>query len=232
MALTPIQKLELNKRVDRIFHAPSNAPARGHQPEIAFVTDVSGDIDAVHSSVRDAVASLKAHDRMFQNMRSNIVYWGREEITSKVTPMSFILMGNAFDHAFPCDKKTAEIQVDPNSGLNTDQGTEVTGSFADRGNVVVKQDADVDKSLDFEALCAYLKLYHARCRCVLVFVDCSYAELEAQNFYISDAEAAKEQLNPFLKYRLLLLARDRMLTGSELMMRLIRQQPEEACRQS
>ena len=69
MALTPIQKLELNKRVDRIFHAPSNAPARGHQPEIAFVTDVSGDIDAVHSSVRDAVASLKAHDRMFQNMR-------------------------------------------------------------------------------------------------------------------------------------------------------------------
>ena len=52
MALTPIQKLELNKRVDRIFHAPSNAPARGHQPEIAFVTDVSGDIDAVHSSVR------------------------------------------------------------------------------------------------------------------------------------------------------------------------------------
>lgn len=27
MALTPIQKLELNKRVDRIFHAPSNAPA-------------------------------------------------------------------------------------------------------------------------------------------------------------------------------------------------------------
>lgn len=93
MALTPIQKLELNKRVDRIFHAPSNAPARGHQPEIAFVTDVSGDIDAVHSSVKDAVASLKAHDRMFQNMRSNMVYWGREEITSKVTPMSFILMG-------------------------------------------------------------------------------------------------------------------------------------------
>jgi hypothetical protein len=23
------------------------------------------------------VASLKAHDRMFQNMRSNMVYWGR-----------------------------------------------------------------------------------------------------------------------------------------------------------
>ena len=41
MALTPLQRLELNKRVDKIFHAPSNAPANGHQPEIAFVTPMS-----------------------------------------------------------------------------------------------------------------------------------------------------------------------------------------------
>ncbi|MEZ3461129.1 MAG: hypothetical protein K1W23_02955 [Lachnospiraceae bacterium] len=195
MALTQIQKLELNKRVDRIFHAPSNAPAKGHQPEIAFVADVSGG-GAVYSSVRDAVASLKAHDKMFQNMRSNMVYWGSDQITSKVTPMSFILMGNAFDNA--------------------------ADSFADSGNVVVKRGADVDKSLHFENLCAYLKLYHARCRCILVFVDCSHEELEAQDYFITDAEAAKQQLNPFLKYRLLIIARDKMLTGSELMMGLIR----------
>lgn len=188
MALTQFQKLELNKRVDRIFHAPSNAPAKGHQPEIAFVTDVSGDTDAVHSSVRDAVASLKAHDKMFQNMRSNVVYWDSEQITSKVTPMSFIMMGKAFD--------------DP--------------------EIVGKPDTDVDKSLNFENLCAYLKLYHARCRCILVFVDCSYGELEARDFYIADAESAKQQLNPFLKYRLLIITKDKMLTGSELMMRLIR----------
>ncbi len=195
MALTQIQKLELNKRVDRIFHAPSNAPAKGHQPEIAFVADVSGGA-AVYSSVRDAVASLKAHDKMFQNMRSNMVYWGSDQITSKVTPMSFILMGNAFDNA--------------------------ADNYADSGNVVVKRGADVDKSLHFEDLCAYLKLYHARCRCILVFVDCSHEELEAQNYFITDAEAAKQQLNPFLKYRLLIIAGDKMLTGSELMMRLIR----------
>lgn len=187
MALTQFQKLELNKRVDKIFHAPSNAPAKGHQPEIAFVTDMSGDIDAVHGSVRDAVASLKAHDKMFQNMRSNMVYWGSERITSKVTPMSFILMGRAFDN-------------------------EIVGNL----------DANVDKSLNFENLCAYLKLYHARCRCILVFVDCSYEELEEKYFYITDAEMAKQQLNPFLKYRLLVITKDKMMTGSELMMRLIR----------
>lgn len=188
MPLTQLQKLELNKRVDRIFHAPSNAPAKGHQPEIAFVADMSGGVDAVYSSVRDAVASLKAHDRMFQNMRSNMVYWGGGQITSEVIPMSFILVGKAFNNAL----------------------------------MVGKQDTNVDKSLNFENLCAYLKLYHARCRCILVFVDCSCEELEARNFYIADAEAARQQLNPFLKYRLLIIARDRMFTGSELMMRLIR----------
>lgn len=188
MALTQLQKLELNKRVDRIFHAPSNAPARGHQPEIAFVADMTGDTEAVHSSVRDAVASLKAHDKMFQNMRSNMVYWSGEQIASKVTPMSFILMGRAFDN---------DIRV---------------GSPG----------ANVDKSLDFGNLCAYLKLYHARCRCMLVFVDCSYEELEARSFYVTDTELAMQELNPFLKYRLLLVTKDKMITGSELMMRLIR----------
>ena len=193
MALTQFQKLELNKRVDKIFHAPSNAPAKGHQPEIAFVTDMSGDIDAVHSSVRDAVASLKAHDKMFQNMRSNMIYWSDGQITSEVTPMSFILMGRSLDSALASDDE-----------------------------IVGNPDKNVDKSPNFENLCAYLKLYHARCRCILVFVDCSYEELEARYFYITNAEMAKQQLNPFLKYRLLIITKDKMLTGSELMMRLIR----------
>lgn len=192
MALTQLQKLELNKRVDRIFHAPSNAPANGHQPEIAFVADLSGDMESIHCSVKDAVVSLKAHDRMFQNMRSNMVYWSNDKITSKVTPMSFILMGKASD------------------------------DFAGNSTVVGKSDADVDKFLNFEELCAYLKLYHARCRCILVFLDCSYEELEMRKFYITDADKAKQHLNPFLKYRLLLITKDKMLTGSELMMRLIR----------
>mgnify|MGYP001134567919 CR=1 FL=1 len=184
MALTQLQRLELNKRVDKIFHAPSNAPAGGHQPEIAFVTQMSGDRDAIYSSVKDAVASLKAHDKMFQNMRSNMVYWGSSKISSKVTPMSFILMGKTFEEE--------------------NQGSDI-----------------VDKSLHFEDLCAYLKLYQARCRCILIFMDCTYAQFESQKFGIADSKAAKEQLNPFLKYRLLVITRDKMVTGSEIMMRLI-----------
>lgn len=214
MALTQLQKLELNKRVDKIFHAPSNAPAKGHQPEIAFVADVSGNLDAVHSSVRDAVASLKAHDKMFQNMRSNMVYWDSGKITSKVTPMSFILMGKAFE---------SEVKPDESEyGFIAAHGKETADSFAGDGKNVGKLDADVDKSLNFEELCAYLKLYHARCRCILVFVNCSFEELEIQEFYITDTDRAKQQLNPFLKYRLLIITSDKMLTGSELMMRLIR----------
>lgn len=187
MALTQLQRLELNKRVDKIFHAPSNAAVRGHQPEIAFVAALSGDMDMIQASIKDAVASLKAHDKMFQNMRSNMVYWGTDQICSEVTPMSFILMGKAFD------------------GINYEQDT----------------DEKVDKFLKFEELCGYLKLYHARCRCILVFADCSYEELKARKFYVSDVEMAKQHLNPFLKYRLLIVAKDKMLTGSELMMRFI-----------
>lgn len=191
MALTQLQRLELNKRVDKIFHAPSNAPAGGHQPEIAFVTQMSGDRNEIYSSVKDAVASLKAHDKMFQNMRSNMVYWGSSKISSKVTPMSFILMGKAFEEE--------------------DQDSDIVDSTV----------AIVDKSQSFEDLCAYLKLYHARCRCILIFMDCTYVQFESQNFYIADREAAMAHLNPFLKYRLLVITRDKMVTGSELMMHFL-----------
>lgn len=187
MAMTQLQKLELNKRVDKIFHAPSNVPAGSHQPEIAFVMPMSEDLEWVQSSIKDAVASLKAHDKMFQNMRSNMVYWGVDKITSNVTPMSFILMGKAFEnHAIVDDI----VHI-------------------------------VDKSLNFEMLCGYLKLYQARCRCILIFMDCTYAQLEARRFDIVDIEAAKQQLNPFLKYRLLIITRDKMVTGSEFMMQIM-----------
>ncbi|MFG6342471.1 MAG: hypothetical protein K1W35_01415 [Lachnospiraceae bacterium] len=188
MALTKLQKLELNKRVDRIFHAPANAAVRGHEPEIAFVANLSGDLEAVHGSIKDAVSSLKQHDRMFQNMRSNMVYWGRCGICSKVTPMSFILMGRAFSES---------------DGM---------------GDIV---DENVDNTADLDRLCAYLKLYHARCRCVLIFMDCSYEELEGRKFGITDGEKVIQNLNPFLKYRLLILTRDKMVTGTELMIKVV-----------
>lgn len=189
MGLTQLQSLELNKRVDKILHAPSNAPAGGQQLEIAFVADVSGDIDWIHQSIKDAVATLKSHDKVFQNVRSNLIYWGNGKIVIRVTPMSFIQMGKAFEGVVE--------------------------------NIVENEDRNVDKPPYFEDLCEYLKLYGARCRCILLFLDETYEEFEKRYFRIKDVEKAKEKLNPFLKYRLLVIAKDKMVTGSEILMKLI-----------
>lgn len=189
MGLTQLQSLELNKRVDKILHAPSNAPVGGQQLEIAFVADVSGDIDWIHQSIKDAVATLKSHDKVFQNVRSNLIYWGNGKIVIRVTPMSFIQMGKAFE------------------------------GIAE--NIVENKNINVDKPPYFEDLCEYLKLYGARCRCILLFLDETYEEFEKRYFRIKDVEKAKEKLNPFLKYRLLVIAKDKMVTGSEILMKLI-----------
>ena len=191
MALTQLQKLELNKRTDKILHAPSNAPAGGLQLEIAFVADLSGGIGEMNQSIKDAVTSLKSHDKIFQNVRSNLAYWGNGKIVLRATPMSFIQMGKAFEGI-------GELYVE--------NGYE-----------------NVDKPPYFEDLCEYLKLYGARCRCVLLFMNETYAEFERQQFRVKDAQKAKENLNPFLKYRLLVITKDKMVTGSELFMKLITQ---------
>lgn len=188
MALTQFQKMELNKRVDKIFHAPANAAVRGHEPEIAFVANLSGDLDFIHSSIKDAASSLKKHDKMFQNMRSNVVYWKRNAICSNVIPMSFILMGKA---------------------------------FSDSGSLEDIVDENVDNTADLDDLCAYLKLYHARCRCILLFMDCSCEDLERRGFDITDREKVIQSLNPFLKYRLLIVTRDKLVTGTELMIKVV-----------
>lgn len=185
MSLTQLQRLELNKRVDKILHAPSNAPAGGQQLEIAFVADLSGDIDFVNQSIKDAVTALKSHDKIFQNVRSNMIYWGSDKITAKVTPMSFIQMGKAFEEIEESRKETE------------------------------------DNFSYFEDLCGYLKLYQARCRCILAFLDSTYEELEEQCFRVHDVEKAKESLNPFLKHRLLVVTKDKMFAGNELFMKLI-----------
>lgn len=185
MGLTQLQKLELNKRVDKILHAPSNAPAGGQQLEIAFAADLSGDHDYIKQSVIDAVTSLKSHDKVFQNVRSNMIYWNAGTIITKVTPMSFIQIGKAFE----------EI------GENK-ENTE-------------------DNFACFEDLCGYLKLYHARCRCILLFLNGTYEEFEKQRFRVQDADRAKEGLNPFLKHRILIITKDKMLTGMEIFMKLM-----------
>lgn len=177
MALTPLQILELNKRVDKILHAPGNAPAGGQQLEIAFVLDLSADRVYLDEMLRDMVRALKAHDKIFQNVRSNVVYCSGGQITTKVTPMSFIQMGRVMEDI------DAE-QTEPAS----------------------------DSGLDVGALCAYLKLYHARSKCIFVLTSGVDA---------CDVDKAIEGLNPFLKYRMLILTPDKMISGTELLLKLM-----------
>lgn len=181
MAMTQLQKLELNKRVDKILHAPSNLPARGQQLEMAFVLDLEADREYLDSTIRDVVAALKAHDNIFQNVRSNVVYWNHDKITTKVTPMSFIQMGKTFE------------DFDVNM-----------------------EDKSVDNSTNLNELCGYLKLYHARSKCILIVTDRNEDQIYAQK-----SDKLIENLNPFLKYRLLILTPEKMITGSELLLKLI-----------
>lgn len=186
MGLTGSQKLELNKRVDKILHAPANAPAGGQQPEIAFVADLSGSREWICDSIKDAAASLRSHDKVFQNVRCNMVYWDGRSACSKVLPMPFIQLGRAFD------------DLDVENTMQT-----------------------VDNALHMEGLCGYLKMYHARCRCILLFTDCTYEQSVRLGFLAADPRSAIENLNPFLRYRILIMTKDRAVTGSELMMKWI-----------
>ncbi len=60
---------------------------------------------------------------------------------------------------------------------------------------------------NYEELFAYLKKFHARSKVVLVFAD--------EKNEVSDAQAAKEALTPFLKNKILLIS-DRVVSGTAL----------------
>lgn len=176
MSLTQIQKLQLNKQVDRILHAPGNQPAGKQQLEMAFVLDNSSDMEYVKLTAQHAVAALKSHDKIFQNVRSNVVFWDEESIKTETMPMSFIQMGKPF---------------------------------------VELEEMKVDKSAKLDELCAYLKLYHARSKCIIVFTE--------GNYELGDKEVLKQSLNPFLKQKLLLITPEKMITGTSIFMELIRE---------
>ena len=176
MSLTQLQKLELNKRVDKILHAPTNAVSKNQQLELSFILDLSSEKEYLDTTLKDAISALKSHDKIFQNVRTNLVYWENEKIETKVIPMTFLQMGKAFD--------------------------EINEDFTHQ---------NVDKDTNFDELCAYLKLFHARSKCIIVFTQKQH---EIQNI---------ENLNPFLKYRLLLITPEKMITGTEILLQLIKQ---------
>lgn len=139
MGLTQIQKIQLNKQVDKILHAPGNQPVRGSQLE-----------------------------------------------------MSFIQMGKPFEN---------EAFMN-----NTVQGE----------NIPETEDKNVENLPVIDELCVYFKIFHARSKCILVFTENGYA--------VNDKKKVIENLNPFLKYKLLVISKDSMKGGTPIYMELISEQ--------
>ena len=148
--------------------------------EIAFILDLTSEKEYLDTTLKDTVSALKSHDKIFQNVRTNIVYWGKEKIETKVIPMTFLQMGKAFD--------------------NIDE--DKSGDF---------ENIAVDKVADFDKLCEYLKLFHARSKCIILITQNNHKIHKIEN------------LNPFLKYRLLIINPEKMITGTEILLQLIKQ---------
>lgn len=184
MSLTQIQQIQVNKHVDYILHTPGNQPlgksGKESQLEMAFVLDCSSNIQYVKETLMDVVSSLKRHDQLFQNVRSNVVYWHspmeERELETQVMPMSFIQIGKAFEQE--------------------------AYFFVENHTV-------------FDNLCAYLKVFHARSKCIIVISD--------GNYKIIDQKKTFESLNPFLKSKLLVITPEKMISGSVINMEMIRQ---------
>lgn len=175
MSLTQIQKLQMNKQVDRILHTPGNQPVGKQQLEMAFILDGSSNMDYLKSTIQDVVSALKSHDKIFQNVRSNVIFWRTQNIETQTMPMSFIQMGKPF------------VEWDSTC---------------------------VDKSVNFDDLCAYLKMYHARSKCMILVTE--------GNYRIVDKECVKQSLNPFLKQKLLIITPEKMITGTSIFIEMIR----------
>lgn len=168
MALTQIQQIQVNKQVDMILHAPGSQVMEKQQLEMALVFDMSADMEFLKSTTTDIVTTLKRHDKIFQNVRCNVVKWS-DKLTTEIMPMSFIQMGKPFTE-----------EKDTNM---------------------------VDNRPALEELCAYLKLFHARSKCIIVVTD--------GNYEIKDRKKLIEALNPFLKSKILFVTPKEMFMGRE-----------------
>ncbi|MBQ7942669.1 MAG: hypothetical protein IJ326_01255 [Lachnospiraceae bacterium] len=171
MSLSQIQQMQVNKQVDMILHAPGSQVLEKQQLEMALVFDMSSDMEYLKSTTTDVVTTLKRHDKIFQNVRCNVVKWS-DKLTTDIMPMSFIQMGKP---------------------------------FAEEKDVIT-----VDNPPVLEELCAYLKLFHARSKCIIVITD--------GNYDIKDRKKLIESLNPFLKSKILFITPKEMFMGREFIM--------------
>lgn len=96
MALTQMQKLQLNHQVDKILHVPGNF--QGGNLEMTMVFDYAMDRNQLKEEAAQIISSLKAHSPVFRNVRFNGIKWKSDvSIVNQVVPMAFVQMGKFFE---------------------------------------------------------------------------------------------------------------------------------------
>lgn len=177
--MTNVQLFQLNKMADHILRTPGNA-SHGKQLEMAFVLDETSDRTYVLDTVKELAASLKRHDRVFENVRCNVVGWSLEGCTTHVLSMSYLVLGKAGE---------------------------------------VMEDAMPGEKASMETLAAYLKLYHARSKLIIVITEGDYQT--------GNAGRLCEHFSPFLKTRLLVVTPQQLMSGSQIFQQALQKEEHQ-----
>ena len=172
MGLTQIQLLQLNNMADHILHNPTNQPT-GKQLELAFVIDVTSDRTFVLEAAREIASSLRRHNKIFENVRCNIVAWRGEGCATNVIPMSYVAIG--------------KVAIERGKG-------------------------GVPK---LDELAAYLKMFHARSKCIFAITEGRYQ--------VEDNQKLIAALSPFLKSKLVLVTPGGLIPGSRIFMEAVKE---------
>lgn len=108
--LSPVFKQKFENSVERILHVPGNYdPAK--ILEMTVVVDTSLEKELVTAVLPELLYSLKALDKVFQNVRFHLAYWKDEGVTDRVCPM-LLAMSEGFygDYAHvPAEKPLEDL---------------------------------------------------------------------------------------------------------------------------
>lgn len=180
MKLTQPQKMQLCNQTERILHLPGSAVRAGNPLEIAIAAELSSSREYLSETSAELASALKKHSEIFRNVRCNIVYWGSGgKLWTEAVPLSFVQSGRSLNRE--------------NTGFESAGSTETAAS----------------EPPELSELAAYLKLYHARSKCIYVVSEGHYG--------IGDREKFAENMQPFLKSKLLVLLPGSIVSGAELL---------------
>lgn len=109
MDLNAVDRMKINNAVERILHAPGSNT--GGILEMAFVFDMNISRDDASNIAAGICGSLKAHSRVFQNVRLNAIRWySDEKIVKEISAMPLLQMGRYFeDYDYSPKQKRLEL---------------------------------------------------------------------------------------------------------------------------